>query len=97
MFIQLIATIMVKNRPLAVISQKRNGYLSELEHELGEQTVRQLEAMGYIENAPSANGDTWKITRRARRMAGLKYKSSSMFERLVDYYYFNIRRVKLSI
>lgn len=88
---------MAEDRPLAVISQRKNGYLSELEKELGEQTVRQLEAMGYIENAPSAKGDTWKISSRAKRMADLKYKPSNMIERLVDWYYFNVRRVKLSL
>jgi hypothetical protein len=90
-------TYMETNRPLAVIFEKKNGYLSDLERELGERTVLQLEAMGYIENAPSANGDTWKISSRARRMADLKYKPSNFFERLVDWYYFNVRRVRLSI
>lgn len=88
---------MAENRPLAVISKRKNGYLSDLESELGVRAVRQLEAMGYIENAPSANGDTWKISNRAKRMAELKYKPSNMVERLVDWYYFNVRRVKLSI
>ena len=40
---------MVTNRPLAVISERKNGYLSDLEIKLGERTVRQVEAMGYIE------------------------------------------------
>lgn len=88
---------MAENRPLAVISERKNGYLSDLERELGVHAVRQLEAMGYIENAPSANGDTWKISNRAKRMAELKYKPSNVIERLVDWYYFKVRRVKLSI
>lgn len=95
--IQLMATNMAANRPLEVISERKNGYLSDLERELGERTVRQLEAMGYIENAPSANGDTWKISSRAKHMADLKYKPSNFVERLVDWYYFNVRRIKLSI
>ena len=88
---------METNRPLAVIFEKKNGYLSDLEKELGERTVLQLEAMGYIENAPSANGDTWKISNIAKRIANLKYKPSNIIERLVDWYYFNVRRVRLSI
>ena len=88
---------MADNRPLAVISKKKNGYLSDLERELGEHTVRQLEAMGYIENAPSTNGDTWKISSRAKHMADLKYKSSNIIERLVDWYYFHVRRVDINI
>ena len=88
---------METNRPLAVIFEKKNGYLSDLERELGERTVLQLEVMGYIENASSANGDTWKISNMAKRIANLKYKPSNIIERLVDWYYFNVRRVRLSI
>lgn len=87
----------VENRPLYVIYRDRKGHLKDLEAKLDERSVRQLEAMGYIENAPSADGGTWKISSRADHIARLKYGSRSFIDRLVDLYFFKIRRVNLSV
>lgn len=87
----------VENRPLYVIYKDRKGHLKDLEAKLDERSVRQLEAMGYIENAPSADGGTWKISRRADHIARLKYESSSLLDWLTDLYFFKIRKVNLSI
>jgi len=71
--------------------------LKDLEEEIGEHTVRQFEAMGYIENAPSRKGDTWRISKRAYRMARLKYGRMSLIEHITDRYFFNVRKVSISL
>lgn len=86
----------VEDRPLYVIYKDRKGHLKDLEVKLDERSVRQLEAMGYIENAPSIDGGTWKISSRADHIARLKYKSPSLLDRLIDWYFFKIRKVNLS-
>ena len=86
----------MEDRPLYVIYKDRKGHLKDLEAKLDERSVRQLEAMGYIENAPSIDGGTWKISSRADHIARLKYKSPSLLDRLIDWYFFKIRKVNLS-
>ena len=54
--------------PLKHIYEAKCGNLSDLERNLGKSTVRQLEAMGFIMNAPSQHGDTWKISSRAESL-----------------------------
>lgn len=55
------------NECLAYLYDKKYGYTDELKNKLGEEVVRQLEAMGYIENAFDSKADTWRISERAKK------------------------------
>jgi len=82
---------------LKVLYEMKNGYIEELEKRLGTEKVRQLEAIGYIENAPSKNGYTFKITKRAKRLADGLYGKKSFFDLVSDYYYVKIMGVNFAV
>lgn len=81
---------------LNIIYQKKHGYISHLKKEIGEESVSQLEAMGYIQNAPNPDGDAWKITKRALKRAKLFYEKPTLWECLKDWFYLHIRRIDFS-
>lgn len=81
---------------LNIIYQKKHGYISNLKNEIGEEAVSQLEAMGYIQNAPNPDGDAWKITERALKRAKLFYEKPTLWECLKDWFYLHIRRIDFS-
>jgi len=83
--------------PLEFICRAKNGKLSELERELGRTTVRQLEAMGFIKNAPSANGDTWKLSDRASRLGEVSSRRYTRKERLKDFYRYKLPRILFGV
>lgn len=73
------------------------GKVAELKAKFGDDAVRQMEAMGYIVNAPTAEGDTWRISARARKLAKLRYRKSTKRERMCDWFNLKIRRIDFSI
>ena len=81
---------------LLYIHEKQNGYISELETKIGQERVRQLEAMGYIKNAPNPKGNTWMISKRAARMATSIYRESTKWEKITDWFNRNVRRIDFS-
>ena len=84
---------MVRESPLQVIFKAQCGKLSELEERLGKREVRRLEAMGFIQNAPSEYGETWKISSRAQRLAELKSKPYTKRERRSDFCRFKLPKL----
>lgn len=84
---------MVRESPLQVIFKAQCGKLSDLEDRFGKREVRQLEAMGFIQNAPSQYGDTWKISSRAQRLAVLRSKPYTLKDRRSDFYRFKLRKL----
>ena len=83
----------VRESPLQVIFKSQYGKLSELEERLGKREVRQLEAMGFIQNAPSQYGETWKISSRAQRLAMLRSKPYTKKERRSDFCRFKLPKL----
>ncbi len=81
------------NECLAYIYDKKYGYIDELKEKLGKDVVRQLEAMGYIENAFDSKADTWRISERARKRHKSITRKSSLTERFSDWYYKHILRI----
>ncbi|MBQ6204545.1 MAG: hypothetical protein IJK46_10705 [Prevotella sp.] len=79
--------------PLKHIYEAKCGILSDLERDLGKSTVRQLEAMGFILNAPSQHGDTWKISDRAKRLGYVSFRSYSRKERFKDFCRYKLPRL----
>ena len=82
---------------LNYIYKKKFGTISELSREFGETAVRQMEAMGYIINAPTKDGDTWKISSRAKKLAELRYRDNTLFEKLCDWFYLKVRKIDFSL
>lgn len=78
--------------PLEFIYKTNDGSLIDLEKELGRTTVRQLEAMGFIKNAPSANGDTWKISERAKQLGEIDSRPYTRRDRLKDFCRYKLPR-----
>ncbi|WP_304205204.1 hypothetical protein [Phocaeicola plebeius] len=81
------------NECLAYLYNKKYGYIDELKNELGEDVVRQLEAMGYIENAFDSKADTWRISERAKKRHKCITRESSLGERISDWYYKHILKI----
>lgn len=82
---------------LYYIYTQKHGLRAELVEKFDERTVRQMEATGFIVNAPSAQGVTWKMSHMADEIATLKYSKLTWKERLVEWYYTHIRKVNLSV
>ena len=82
---------------LSFLYHNENGKVSDLKEKFGEDGVRQMETMGYIVNAPARNGDTWRRSRSAQRLAQLRYRKSTIAERITDWFNINVRRIDYSI
>lgn len=50
---------------------KGYGLLKELEESLSVEDVRDLELLGYIENAIAPEGETWKLTGKGEKLRKL--------------------------
>lgn len=50
---------------------KGYGLLEELESKLSASKVRDLELLGYIENAVDSQGETWKLTGKGKKLRKL--------------------------
>lgn len=83
--------------PLKYIYNAKYGNLSDLERDLGRSTVRQLEAMGFIKNAPSQSGDTWQISGRAESFAKVRFRPYTRMERFRDFYRFKLPRLLFGV
>ena len=77
--------------------KKGYGMLDTLEEQITPEEVRRLERLGYIENAISPQGPTWKLSANGRRMrknleesSTLKTKCSDAFYRDVLHYHVNV-------
>ena len=84
------------NNPLSIIYQKRQGRMDDLRRSMDEHQIRQLEAMGYIVNAPSKYGDTWKISKKALEIAKLRFHKSSWLNKIDDWFLINVKNVALA-
>lgn len=66
---------------------KGAGLLKELEENLSEKEVRKLELLGYIENAISSQGETWKLTRKGLKLRKLLCGGNTPLDALKDWIY----------
>lgn len=79
------------------LCDKQNGYIQELEKELSPETVRELEAMGYIVSAPSAHMDTWRVSKRAIQINKMMNRKPSIMERIRDFLYTRVYKVDFGL
>ncbi|MBR4563664.1 MAG: hypothetical protein IKO26_04350 [Paludibacteraceae bacterium] len=82
---------------LEVLYKHPCGYIKNLEDELGENTVHQLEAIGYIVNAPSEEGYTYRISNKAKQIVSGLSEKRSIRDLLSDMYYRYVKRVHFSV
>lgn len=83
--------------PLKHIYEAKCGNLSDLERDLGKSTVRQLEAMGFIKNAPSQHGDTWQISGRAKSLAEVSFRPYTRRAKFRDFYRYKLPRMLFGV
>ncbi len=82
---------------LSYIYRHKCGNISDLNRKFGKTSVRRMEAMGYIVNAPTKDGDTWKISSRAKKLAELRCRDNTLWERFCDWFYLKVRRIDFGI
>lgn len=76
---------------------KGSGLLKELEDQLSESNVRDLELLGYIENAMTTKGETWKLTSKGRKLRKLLSERNSCGDTIKDWFYRRILRFNVNL
>ena len=74
-----------------------SGLLSELENKISPQEVRRLERLGYIENAVSPNGETWRLSKKGKQSRHILMQKSSWRGRISDFFYRHVLGYQVSI
>jgi hypothetical protein len=75
---------MTRKELLEIIISRKNGMISELEKELGEETVRDFEFLGYIVNGVSPRGETWRVGPSVEKLYNTFYGDISAKERKIN-------------
>lgn len=73
------------------------GLLRDLENKITPEEVRRLERLGYIENAVSPKGETWKLSPKGRAARNLLLGKRTAFSRLSDFFYRHILDFRVSL
>lgn len=75
-----------------------SGLLSDLEKTITPQEVRRLERLGYIENAVSPKGETWRLSSKGKSARkSLLQDEHSIWDVLSDFFYNNVLKFRVSI
>jgi len=73
------------------------GMLKTLEEQITPAEVRRLERLGYIENAISPKGATWKLSAKGQRMRKNLSRGSSFATRWSDFFFKHVLRYNVSL
>lgn len=73
------------------------GLLKDLESALSENEVRDLELLGYIENAISSDGETWRLTKKGKKLRKLLMSQGSLNDFIRDWIYTKILRFNVNL
>lgn len=76
---------------------KGYGMLSVLEKSISPAEVRRLERLGYIENAISPQGATWRLSAKGKRMRKNLMKGTSLAMRCSDFFFKYVLRYNVSL
>lgn len=79
------------------IFRNSSGLMSELEAAISRGEVRRLERLGYIENAISAKGETWKLSKKGKASRDLLMGKRTFWDRISDFFYRKILGFRASI
>ena len=74
--------------------ETRHGEISELKEKYDSRDVEKLFHLGFIH---SNFGQHWNITKKGQRWFDLRFKPRTLWERIQDFWYFKILKVKLEI
>ena len=77
--------------------EKGYGMLDTLEKQITPQEVRRLERLGYIENAISPEGATWRLTNKGKRMRRNLLKKSSVSSKFSDFFFKRVLHYHVSL
>lgn len=77
--------------------EKGYGMLNVLEEQITPQEVRRLERLGYIENAISPEGATWRLSNKGKRMRRNLLKKSSYSSKFTDFFFKRVLHYHVSI
>lgn len=86
-------TIAIKNSAF----RSGSGLLCDLENEITPEEVRRLERLGYIENAVSPKGETWKLSPKGKAARKLLLGKRTVFSCLSDFFYRHILDFRVSL
>jgi len=73
------------------------GLLKDLESAITPEEVRRFERLGYIENAISPKGQTWKLSARGKELRKLLDDNKTVFDKITDFIFIHILRYRVSI
>jgi hypothetical protein len=76
---------------------KGHGFVRDLEQDLNEKEIRSLELQGYIKNAVSECGPTWKLTEQGRQVRDFLLGKRTRKMKVLDWIYKNVLRMNVII
>ncbi len=75
----------------------KSGLMKDLEAAISDKEVHRLEQLGYIENAVSPNGDTWKLSKKGEAARDLLIGKRTFFGKLSDFFYYRILGFRVNL
>lgn len=79
------------------IFEHKSGLLCDLEAAISAEEVRRLERLGYIENAVSPKGETWRLSKKGRKARKALVGKVSFRDRISDFFLSNVLHYSVSI
>lgn len=79
------------------IFENKSGLLCDLETAISPEEVRRLERLGYIENAVSPEGETWKLSEKGRNARKALVGKVSFVDRISDFFLSKVLHYSVSI
>lgn len=79
------------------IFKNKSGLLCDLEKAISAEEVHRLERLGYIENAVSPKGETWRLSKKGRKARKALVGKASFRDRISDFFLSNVLHYSVSI
>lgn len=75
----------------------RSGLMKDLEAAISDKEVRRLERLGYIENAISPKGETWRLSAKGKAARNLLLGKRSLLGKVSDFFYHHILGFRVTL
>lgn len=79
------------------IFSKNSGLMRDLEGAVTPEEVRRLERLGYIENAVSPQGETWRLSKKGKQARQALTEKPTIMDLLSDFFFRNILHYRVSL
>lgn len=79
------------------IFRNNSGLMKDLKEAISDNEIRRLERLGYIENAVSPKGETWKLSARGKASRSLLLGKRTLWGRISDFFYRHILNFRVSL